>query len=396
MRVLWHWYSMGPYHFARMEALARQPGIDLTVVESTSCDDHGWQRAGHPDLNLISLSSGLLGRRVVRTTTTSFGRVLEEVRPDVIVAPGYADPYSLRKLIVYKTARPQCSLLLWSETTEVDHSRKWLGETVKSRLLSVFDGAFVAGTSHALYLQRLGLRPEKIEVLGNCVDNGWFSRRAEQARGASLGNEHGLPGNYFLFVGRLIREKNVGLLIDSYVSYRHQKKALAWDLVIVGSGPEEQTLRKRAAELPAVHFVGSKQPDDLPPYYANASCLVLPSSSEPWGLVVNEAMASGVPVIVSNKCGCATDLLRHGENGFAFDPGDPRALANLMIEVAHGNVNREEIAARAVKTVSMFSPESFAAKASRHMTALREHALARPTRTLKTACALALIWERVF
>jgi hypothetical protein len=135
MRVLWHWYSMGPYHFARMRALAQQPGIELAVVESTSLDDHGWRRESRPDLKLVSLSSGLLDRKIIRETTERFGRVLDDVCPDVIIAPGYADPYTLRKVISYKSRRPETCLLLWSETTEADRFRKRLGEAVKSRLL---------------------------------------------------------------------------------------------------------------------------------------------------------------------------------------------------------------------------------------------------------------------
>lgn len=396
MRVLWHWYSMGPYHFARMGALAQQPGIDLTVIESTSLDDHGWQRENRPALKLVSLSSGLLDRKIVRDTTERFGQVLDEVCPDVVVAPGYADPCTLRKLISYKSARPETRLLLWSETTEADHSRKWLSETVKSRLLAAFDGALVAGTCHARYLRRLGMKSENIEVAGNCVDNGWFAARTQEIRSASTASDHGLPEKYFLFVGRLIRAKNLGFLIDSYNRYRQEKGALAWDLVIAGNGPDEQALRGQAANQPKIHFAGSKQPDDLLPYYAHAKCLVLPSSSEPWGLVVNEAMASGVPVAVSNKCGCAQDLVQHGENGFVFNLSDGRSLVELMLKMSGDSINLGEITLRGAQTIQHFSPDGFAARAAAHFLRLISTGSSGQRGGPKMANAMALIWQQVY
>jgi glycosyltransferase involved in cell wall biosynthesis len=121
-----------------------------------------------------------------------------------------------------------------------------------------------------------------------------------------------------------------------------------------------------------MRFEGLKQVDELPACYAAADCFVLPSLSEPWGLVVNEAMASGLPVLISRRCGCARDLVREGENGFLFDPTRPDELARLMGLVADGGVDRAAMGAASRRIVSGFTVERFAQRAVTHMTQLLE------------------------
>jgi glycosyltransferase involved in cell wall biosynthesis len=85
--------------------------------------------------------------------------------------------------------------------------------------------------------------------------------------------------------------------------------------------------------MKGVYFYRHQASDDLPSFYGLAEAFVLPSESEEWGLVVNEAMACGVPVVVSSKCGCAPDLVRPGVNGFQFNYDNPEELAMRMIEI---------------------------------------------------------------
>src|SRR5207247_1792609 len=114
----------------------------------------------------------------------------------------------------------------------------------------------------------------------------------------------------------------------------------------------------------------SRQVDELPLYYARAKCFVLPSISEPWGLVVNEAMASSLPVLVSNRCGCAMDLVRHGRNGFVFNPLNVRSLANLFVEVSSGGLNLGALGAESQKVIDDYSTTLFAERVSNHLAAL--------------------------
>ena len=170
----------------------------------------------------------------------------------------------------------------------------------------------------------------------------------------------------------MIPEKNLSRLVEAYHLYREHAPVEPWDLVLVGSGPQEISLRRQVdrSAIKGVWFAGLRQMDELPLYYARAKCLVLPSISEPWGLVVNEAMASGLPVLVSNRCGCAADLVRHGCNGFIFDPLNVRTLANLFRVVSSGSTNLEELGTKSREIVENYSTPLFAERASNHFAAL--------------------------
>jgi len=179
-------------------------------------------------------------------------------------------------------------------------------------------------------------------------------------REAELRKELGLPEHYFVCTARLSPEKNIARLLQAFALYR--KNGGKWDLVLVGSGPQEQTLRAMAVRLApgAIHFAGWQQYPDLPRYYGLASAAVLPSLSEPWGLVVNEAMAAGLPVLVSNRCGCVPELCHNGINGYQFDPKDVKWLAYLMCRTSSGEVDLERMGQASQRIIANFTPETWA------------------------------------
>src|SRR5262249_59830905 len=108
--------------------------------------------------------------------------------------------------------------------------------------------------------------------------------------------------------------------------YRAAAGTAAWKLVLLGEGEQRaklEGLRDALGLRNDVSMPGFKQYDELPAYYGLASAFVHTSTTEQWGLVVNEAMAAGLPVLVSERCGCGPDLVREGVNGFTFDPRQP-------------------------------------------------------------------------
>src|SRR5207249_5035240 len=151
--------------------------------------------------------------------------------------------------------------------------------------------------------------------------------------------------NYFLASARFVEKKNLTSLIRAYAEYRDRLKGIGvtdpgykgapWDLVLLGDGPLRETLNAQLSTLNLhshVHLPGFKQYDELPVYYALANAFVHASTTEQWGLVVNEAIASGLPVIVSERCGCVPELVQG--NGFTFDPMDEHELASLLFRMA--------------------------------------------------------------
>lgn len=137
----------------------------------------------------------------------------------------------------------------------------------------------------------------------------------------------------FLFVGRLAPEKHVEILIEAYVEVKRKNPNIA--LLVVGDGSETEMLKKKVTDshVTDVHFMGYVLFPEIVQYYKMADVFVLPSVYEPWGLVVNEAMIMGLPVIVSDKVGCRKDLVIEGKNGFIFK--DKEQLIQCMVKMIH-------------------------------------------------------------
>jgi len=241
--------------------------------------------------------------------------------------------------------RNRAAVILHADTWRGAGSRPWWKEFLKKNLVvrPLFDAAFVPGSLGQEYLASLGLPVRQIWKGVYVVDNDDFARGAAAARDQSTEyrSRYGLPEHYFLCVSRLSSEKNLAGLIRAFAQY--WAHGGAWHLVVAGTGPEEKTLRQMAATVAGdkIHFVGWQQYERLPVYYGLARIFILPSHIEPWGLVVNEAMAAGLPVLVSTACGCAPDLVQEGVNGFTFDPYDVEGLARLMLKMSSGEVDLE-------------------------------------------------------
>jgi glycosyltransferase involved in cell wall biosynthesis len=162
-------------------------------------------------------------------------------------------------------------------------------------------------------------------------------------------------------------------LVEAYAQYRGlaadkfvgaDSSTLPWHLVLAGDGPLRSAIEARIDELQVrdfVHLAGAQGYAELPVYYGLARAFVHASTTEQWGLVVNEAMASGLPVLVSNRCGCAPDLVQEGVNGFTFDPYDVEELADAMLRIwrmEDRELNR--LAAASQRIIAEWGPERFA------------------------------------
>jgi glycosyltransferase involved in cell wall biosynthesis len=234
-------------------------------------------------------------------------------------------------------------------------------------VVSLYSAGFAAGTSAKDYLGILGLPAERIVTGSFVVDNEHFRRGAEAAR-KDAGNirlRHGLPPRYFFLAARFLPFKNIPHALQAFARYRELARGgtpeSLWSLVIAGDGPDKSEIMRLIAELnlgASVHHVGYKFYDELPTFYALAGAFVLPSLIEPWGLVVNEAMASGLPVLVSRRCGCAADLVRDGVNGYLLNPLEIEEMAQCFLRIADpktdlatmGQASREIIQARDLET----------------------------------------------
>ena len=248
-------------------------------------------------------------------------QVAAQIRPDVMIISGYNYLPTWSLLAWAKTSGKP--VVLWFESNIFDHPRNLVKESIKRVFLSGCDVGHVYGTSNRRYLEHLGMKPSAILEKRAAVDWEVFSKRRA---------EFHLEFRRFVYVGRFAPEKNLPRLLDAFRMIRD--KAIA-ELVLVGYGPDEPQLRQKTRDLgleESVVFAGTKTQEEVSKTLAECDCLVLPSLSEPWGLVANEALCAGLPLIVSDRCGCALDLALEGI-GWIVGAEDTQGLASRMLQV---------------------------------------------------------------
>jgi glycosyltransferase involved in cell wall biosynthesis len=371
MRVSVCFTNFGPYHVARLRALAealRPRGGRLVAYEVAAAErTYPWAVArGEEPFDWVTLFPGRVLETVPRgECAAAMARALERDRPDFVGVVGYARPESTAALAWAARARRPAILL--SESQRLDHARVWWKEAVKRGRVRRCAAGLVGGPRHRAYLADLGLPAERVALGYNAVDNAYFAARAAAERQAPDARR-GLPARpYFLAVNRFVPEKNLPRLVRAFARYRREARDRApWDLVLCGDGPGASEVHDAiaAAGMPeAIHCPGFLQADALPRWYAFAGAFVHPSLLEPWGLVVNEAAACGLPLLVSERAGCAETLVPEDgpATGRRFDPADEDVLAASLTWMAGlPDAERGRLGRRAAAVVAEWGPERFA------------------------------------
>lgn len=282
---------------------------------------------------------------------------LNVLNPDLVIIDGYSYASCWSGFFWAKLHRRP--LILWSSSNSLDHRRVFYKEWIKKFLVVRCDAYNVYGSRSRDYLIQLGAKKDKIFVVGNNTDNTFYYQQIEKFKGtrAVLCKQYGIPENNFLYIGRFAPEKNLLRLLEAYRKIRINYSG--WGLILVGNGALKEEIENyiRHHNIPDVLLPGFKQKEEISQFFAISNVFVLPSLSEAWGLVVNEAMASGLPVLVSRNCGCYLDLVKDGENGFSFDPYNTDELVELMRKVIDGKVDLRIMGDRARQIIESFTPE---------------------------------------
>jgi len=368
--VIFH--RFGPYHCARLEATARHcETIGVEVAAETL--EYPWspvQSAGsYSRLTLFPNEK----RKPAKEVSRRMEDALRTSHLDAVAIPGWSGNTALAAL--RWCAESGTPAILMSESGALDQPRLQWREWIKQRIVSLYSSALVGGQRHIDYLVALGMPRDRIFTGYDVVDNEYFRQKAEEVRShaSDVRRRYGLPENYFLASARFIEKKNLPSLITAYAEYRRQRSVArgqrsevgqgngSWDLVLLGDGPLRKTLNSQLSTLNLhthVHLPGFRQYDELPVYYALARAFVHASTTEQWGLVVNEAVASGLPVIVSNRCGCMPELV--ADNGFTFDPVNEDELAARLLEMASLSDHDLECFGEASRRIAArFGPDRF-------------------------------------
>jgi glycosyltransferase involved in cell wall biosynthesis len=226
-------------------------------------------------------------------------------------------------------------------------------------------------------LRNYGVPEEIIFTAPNAVDTQFFSRHAEVIRMDAARHRETLhlPARFFLYAGRLVPEKGGFDLLRAYGALGPEVRKDV-GLVFVGDGPARSALLQLAAasNQGVVRFASFAQREQLAAYYALADVFVFPTHTDPWGLVVNEAMACGLPVISSSAAGCVADLVESGWNGCIFSAGDVGQLACALDDLARDAELRSLMGRRSRERIEQYSPEACAAGMARAVVPHRRHA----------------------
>ena len=352
MRVLVGLHRVGPYHHGRFSLLA--PELHLEVLETRpQSAEYPWQfdpQAAYA-IHQLRCQLHLEADPPLASLRCQLQALLGEVQPQVIVSVGWADRAYQQLLVLAQQRR--IPVVLISDSRHRDEPRSAAREWLKRQLLRGYSAALVAGQESRAYLEELGFPPAAIFQPWDVVDNTFFQQSAVQA----------CPRQpTFLCVSRLIAKKNHQGLLEAYASY--QQQGGSWGLQLVGSGPLENLLRAQIAALThpeRVQLMPFCQLEELGRLYGQASAFVLASSSDQWGLVVNEAMAAGLPCLVSTACGCAVDLIEHNRTGWCFDINRIQSLTELMHTAERQPpYQRAAMVASAKQRLEAFTPKVFA------------------------------------
>ena len=364
---LWAHYKASVFQ-ALQRAVDQQPGTTLKVLQIARNERSrgGLETGTDAAAPVYSYEYELLFDRFwedisLRDRAVVLLRRVRAFRPDVINLTGYYDPAQL--LVLLWASANGVRVVMQSESTTADHPRGGWKERVKGWILDRCAGFFCFGEQSAQYLIELGVAPSKILLRKNAVDNNALRTaydralptRAEQQRVLRL-----RPNN-FVFVGRFITAKNLPMLLASFAQAQRQSpNAAEWGLILLGDGPERAVLGQKVDELglgDAVKLLPGRPWFRVPEVLALGNVLVLPSTSEPWGLVVNEAMVCGLPVLVSDRCGCVPDLVHDGRNGFVFHSDQPDELTRHLLNFMNGSVDVDRTSRIARQAIEPYAPE---------------------------------------
>lgn len=353
--------NYGPYHVARVKAAyyaSQTKGWNVSGIElARSEKEYPWKtKLDEIPFPIYSAINDVPLETVkFRDLFTKLIALLNQNNPDAIAISGYARPAMLVALLWCLYHRKTAILL--SETTENDEPRSWWKEKIKKFLISKYQAALVGGNPHKRYLIKLGMPTDAIFLGYDVVGNDVFY--PDQIK--SLPSPLNKP--FFLAINRFVSKKNLPFLLSAYANYRQLVGNSAWNLILCGDGELRLQIEQLINQLQiqdSVHLPGFLQQDQLLSYLAHAKCFIHASVQEQWGLVVNEAMAAGLPVLVSNRCGCYEDLIIEGVNGFGFDPENPQQLTELMLKISSEKIDLQTMGNAALEHIQKFSPDYFA------------------------------------
>jgi glycosyltransferase involved in cell wall biosynthesis len=367
------------YQAPLLRRIAAEPGIDLKVF---FCSDFSLKSYFDPCFRKIiawdvPLTEGYrheilpaLGRRdrlsFWRPVNYGLAGRLNPANFDVLWVHGYNRWFHWLAMAWAKMRG--LKVLVRDEATLISTPRSRLKRLVKRlfflMIRNLGDGFLAIGTLNAEYYQSHGIAQERIFRVPYAVDNRFFRDKARAAspERENLRRELGLePGRpVILYASKLSQVKHGADLLEAYLRMSPDPAQEPHPyLLFIGDGDQRETMEARARSMNwrSIKFLGFKNQTELPRYYDLCDVLVLPSVFEPWGLVINEVMNAGRAVVVSDQVGCASDLIRSGENGYIFNTGDLDGLRQALMNIVSDPQNCQAMGQKSLEIIETWGIE---------------------------------------
>jgi glycosyltransferase involved in cell wall biosynthesis len=365
-------------YFAPLYAyLCRDSQMEVTALYCSDFSlrgevDPGFKKKVSWDVDLTSgypsifLGEGARRRRPGGFFSLVCPQVWTEVRNgayDAVWLHGYA--YAAYVLAFLAAKSRGLPVFVRSET-HLGLARSGWRRRVRDLVLAVagrfVDGCLAIGSANAEYYRSLGIPEEKIFMVPYTVDNDRFVNVARQAAPdrVALLRQYGLPEDRLvvLYASKFMRRKHPDDVVAAVGELKRQGVRVS--LLMVGTGEMDSELRQQVVGLgldDQIAFAGFINQGELPRIYAASDVFVLPAEDEPWGLIVNEVLCAGLPVVVSSEVGCVPDLVKDGLNGFHMRAGDVPSLVRALSRLTESASLRREMSRAGLAIISQWSYE---------------------------------------
>lgn len=349
INILFTVERIGPYHNSRFNNVSKSENINLNVLETDSLSNrYPWQ-------DILDKSYKVFKLPKKNKTNSRFkikkevSKILNEASPDIIYISGWDGIVS--HFLFFICQLKKIPIVILSDSRYKDSKRIKFFELIKKNLLKGCSSGIVAGKESENYLIKLGLKKESIFKPYNVVDNKYFLNN----------NNSKILNNYILCISRFLKRKNHIRLLKAFESYKKAGGSL--DLKLIGDGPEKRNILNTINKLAFASNISIeawKDISELKELYKNAKVFVLLSTNDQWGLVINEAMASSLPCIVSYECGCFLDIIKDKNTGWGVDPKNEKQLTNIFNQIDKtGEKEFIEKQKNCLKIINDYSLEKF-------------------------------------
>jgi len=347
-QVLVLYTELAPYVLACLNALVERANVDIHLVRWPVNAEAPFELAFDPHITVYDRRS---------LTTEALLALADRIAPRLVLASGWVDKSYLK--VCQRMRSNGATTVMTFDTAWRGGLKQWLSSGIgRFWIPATYSHAWATGERQSRYAEMLGFAPDRIRSGFYAADTGPF---VQAYASASAARKVRYP-HRFICVARYIETKGQQQLCDAFAALCDEGRAGDWELHLMGVGDRFDAVRNsRSGKHPRIVHRGFVQAKDMPEMLAASGASVVPSTYEPWGVVVQEHACMGLPLLLSDAVGAAERFLRKGENGTSHKAGDvPDISVSLATIVASSDVELVAMGARSAALGAAWTPQHWA------------------------------------